>query len=247
MAKRILLDEAEAAERLDGKRGLASVEIEFNGRCYGGMPGTKDGVAAFVAHHLKLVGEEADAAAKRIMGEEVGEIKTTPEGGEVSEVESYGVAVFRHTPRGAYIVPHQLKGCMKEAGTRLGYFAKKPGSKGDVVEMGTFAAAEQSMQVADDPTRIHFYRPDGEPTGDVRYFENQRGCVGTPKGRKSIVSDREYVEGVRLAFTLRWMPTKMSAEMVADIFSAMREIGLGSARTFSGGRFRIVKAEISVP
>jgi hypothetical protein len=225
----------------EGMTNRLVAECELTTELVGGMAADEAGVAAFVKHHLELEGPAAEAAVKRIMADEVGERDLTPEGGELNERLTYGVCIIRRDEVGPWLGNWMVKACLKAAASRLGLFVAKRGSKGDVIEMGRVHAHGVSYrpQVKEPETHVHLIGPDGE-TGATTYFHDFRGRVSTPAGSMSIVSDRECVaSGTRFGFEFRWYAGKIGGEDMAKVVSAMEVIGLGSAKAFERGKFKI--------
>src|SRR5688572_21727136 len=73
---------------------------EFATPLAGGQPASEDGVRAFVQHHLKLTGTDAEQAVKRILAEEVGSKPVPAEEGELDERMTYGINVIRRNQFG---------------------------------------------------------------------------------------------------------------------------------------------------
>ena len=133
----------------------ATAHCIFTTELVGGISADEAGIRAFVKHHLHLPEEQIEAAVRRIMTEEVGERDTTPETGELTEKLTYGVNVFRRSPAGPWIGDWMVKACIKAAASRLGLFASKRGSKGDIAEMGRVAAIGDSFLAPDRPEQIY--------------------------------------------------------------------------------------------
>lgn len=209
----------------------------------GGMSADEAGVRAFVAHHLRLVDDEAEAAVQRILAEEIGERNTTPEGGEITEKLTYGITVIRRDARGPWLGDWMIKACLKAAASRTGLFMTKRGSKGDLAEMGRVRAVGASLATPDRPERIHLVDETGSPA--QTYFQEFKGRVQSAQGAVSIVSHKECVPpGSRFAFEFRWYDGKLKEENIADIFAAAMNIGLGSAKAFERGKFSVESLEI---
>ena len=230
-------------EAFESFTARVTATCEFTKEVVGGQPADRAGVEAFVKHHLKIGTDEVGAVTDRIMREEVGERDTTPDGGEVKELESYGVRVIRKDEKGPWIGDWMVKACMKAAASRLGLFQAKGkiGSKGDLAEMGRIRAIGNSLN--GDPERIHLFDADGKPAGTT--FQKYHGRVSTPQGARSIVHDSETAPaGSRFAFELRFPPKRLSEKDVVMIFAAMRNIGLGSAKALERGKFEVLDLEI---
>lgn len=216
-------------------------ECELTTELVGGMAADPAGVAAFVQHHLHLEGPAAEAAVKRIMADEVGERDLTPEGGELTEKLTYGVCIIRRDTYGPWLGNWMIKACLKAAASRIGLFVAKKGSKGDVIEMGRVRAHGISYQpqVKEPEAHVHLIDPSGIG-GATTYFHDFRGRVSTPAGSMSIVSDRECVDsGVRFGFEFRWYAGKIGNEDMAKVMASMQVIGLGSAKAFERGKFKV--------
>ncbi len=224
--------------------------ITFKTDYYGGQPATEAGLAAFVQHHLGLEGDEATEAIARIRNEELGEKDTTKELDEINEKEIYGVNQVRRDDEGPWVGNWQIKACMKVAASRLGVFVSKKGSKGDLAEMTRVTPFGPSKQT-EHPDRVHFFNsndvfdelPEGSEPSDSgapveTTYVNVLGCISTPQGKKSISTHTETVpRGTRLCFEMRYPGTKLADEEIIKIFSAIGNIGLGSARAFENGTF----------
>lgn len=210
----------------------------------GGVSADEDGIRSFVAHHLKLSGDEAEAAVHRIMTEEVGERSTTPEGGELDEKLTYGITVIRRDAAGPWIGDWMVKACLKAAASRLGLFVSKRGSKGDMAEMGRVQAVGDSLMTVERPERIHLCGADGSPA--QTYFQEFKGRVQTPQGAMSIVGNKECAPpGSRFSFEFRFYDGKLTPADVANMFAAAQNIGLGSAKAFERGKFAVENLEVS--
>jgi hypothetical protein len=218
------------------KRAVAHCTLETE--LVGGMPADEDGVRAFVTHHLKLKGADAEVAVQRILKDEIGEKDVTPPAGEVQEKLTYGITVIRRDLSGPWLGDWMVKACLKAAASRLGLFAAKRGTKGDVAEMGRVHALGISRTTLDHPERIHLYDEGGNPA--KTYFKTFKGRVSTPNGSVSIVSDKECVPpGTRFKFEFRCYDGKLTPDDLANIFAAAMNIGLGSAKAFECGKFRV--------
>jgi hypothetical protein len=236
---------ADLENRYQDLTNSAKVTIRFTTDYYGGQPADDKGLKAFVEHHLGLEGQAADEAVSRIKKEELGEKDTTPEGGEIIEKQVYGVNRVRRDDEGPWIGNWQIKACIKAAASRLGIFMKKRGSKGDLSEMTRVVPIGESKKT-EHPDRIHFYafKPGAGSEINTEYRE-VLGSVGTPQGKKSISCHTEIVpRGTMASFEMRYPGAKLSDDSILDIFSAIGNIGLGSARSFENGLFRVEELEI---
>ncbi len=225
-----------------------TAECSLSTELVGGIPGDEDGVRLFVTHHLKKTGEEAEEAVKRILKEEIGERDVPYDAGtelpapaELKEKLSYGINVIRRDSNGPFLMAHMVKACIKAAASRLGLFASKRGSKGDVAEMGQVITMGISLLDVHRPHNIYLRNPEG--TGPaVTTFQRFRGRVQSPQGSKSIVNDAETAAiGSRFEFEFRYLPTKLNKDDVVKIFSSAMVVGLGSAKAFERGKFDINK------
>ena len=226
---------------------LAEVECTLTARMAGGQPAGPEGVALFVKHYLKLEGGQAEEAVARILREEIGERDATPESGEIKEKLSYAINVIRRDEFGPWVGSWMVKATLKNAATGLAYFTSLRGSKRDVAEMGEVTATGPSLLLqgsqaggwnSGDQGRIHLVDVEGKPAKTV--FERIPGSVTSPQGRKSIVTDVECAEpGAKMCFAFRFAPGKLKADHVANLFAAAQNIGLGSAKAFDRGKFRV--------
>ena len=225
--------------------GSAVAVCRLTREIVGGQPATDDGIRAFARHHLKLPEDQIESAVARIKGEEIGERDKTPEAGEIKEKESYGLNTLRHSTFGPWVGDWQIKAAIKQAASRVGLFAGKRGTKGDVAEMGRVSAHGISLHGPE--FQIHLI--DSETDGPARTeYQKFLGRVNTPSGAKSIVNDAEVcVAGSRFSFRFQWFDAKLTEKDIVSIFAAMPVIGLGSAKSLERGKFDIESLEIDMP
>ncbi len=212
----------------------------------GGMSADDKGLRAYIEHHMHLSGEEADRAFDRIKAEELGEKDTTPENGELNEKKVYGITVIRRDEYGPWLGDWMVKACIKAATSRLGLFMSKRGSKGDIAEMGRVFAMGASLAVPAHPERIHLIHPDGGPI--TTYFKEFKGRISGPSGSMSIVSQKECAPpGSSFSFEFRWFAGKLKEAEIVKIFASAMNIGLGSAKAFECGKFRVDSLDVLEP
>jgi len=223
--------------------GVARVRAMFQTELVGGAPADEAGVRAFIQHHLKLEGEEAEGAVRRILSEETGQPAGKDEELELEEHRTYGLSILRCDECGPWIGNWMVKACLKAAASRLGLFVSKRGSKGDVAEIGRVTGAGASgCKLAVD--RIHLV--DEEGLAAKTYYRQFKGRVSGPTGSVSIVGDRECApEGTRFGFEFRWKKGKLADDDIANMFAIAQNIGLGSAKAFERGKFSIQELEIN--
>lgn len=230
---------ADLRKRYDSFTARCVADCSFSTELVGGVPGNRQGVEAFVRHHLKLEGDAAEEAIARIMKEEIGERDVPSETGELQEKLSYGINVIRRDENGPYLGCHMIKACLKNSASRLAIFQQKRGSKGDLSEMGQLLAAGVSALDGASPFNVYLRNPQGTGMA-VTQFDTLRGRVQSPQGSKSIVNDVETCPvGSRFSFQFRYMPTKVTKDDIVDIFASAMVIGLGSAKSFERGKFSI--------
>lgn len=238
-------DTDELKEMLDAKMAMskARVKLRFISEYVGGQPASEDGVRAFAEHHLHLTGQSLDDAVKRILGEEVQQKSGGTD--EVDEKESYGLNVIRRTADGhAYVGTWQVRAMLKAAASRLGIFAKKVGSKGDMSE-GMIVAPDGDSELGTHQQIVLV--KDGAPLAE-RTYRKFMGSVGTAKGRMSIVHDSEVAPvGSEISVRVEWPSAKISADDMATIWALGQRVGLGSVKALESGRFEIVSMEIIEP
>jgi len=229
------------------RRGRAIVKCRAVRKIAGGQPAGDKALAAFVKYHLDLDPEsnEGKSAIARIKNEEIGERDTgTPEG-ELDNKEVYQVNVIRRNMNGPFLLEHQIKAMLKQSASRLGYFVKKRGSKGDMAELGTVRAHGTSLQFALRPWEIHL-RKNGQsaPTS----YDQITGCVSTTQGKKSIMHHTEVAdEGSEFAFEFDWIPDKLGKNAMLEIIAAATQIGIGSCQSLGYGKFEVVELDIDMP
>jgi hypothetical protein len=213
--------------------------------CVGGVNADENGVRAFVTHHLGLVGSEAESAVARIVSEELGERDAPSETGELKEKLSYGINMIRRDQHGPWLGSWMVKACLKAAASRLGLYAQKKGTKGDMAEMGQAQGYGISLLDPEAPYKIYLIDKNSDTPATTRFSEF-KGRVSSPQGSKSIVNHNECVpEGSRFSFEYRFYDGKLTEDDVADIFASAMVIGLGSAKAFDRGKFSINKLTYS--
>jgi hypothetical protein len=213
----------------------------------GGQPGGAPGVTAFVKHHLGLEGDEAEAAVRRILNEEVGEHDVTPEGGELKEKKVYGINVLRHGSRGVYLGDWMAKAMIKQAASRVGLFQEQRGSKGNFAEAGRVTAIGISLQDPAHPNHIYLRNPAGDGPAET-VFKEFTGRVQTPQGAVSIMHHSEVAApGTRFAFRFHFLPGKVKEADLVDIFAMTMVCGLGSVRSLECGKFKINRLAVEIP
>jgi hypothetical protein len=207
----------------------------------GGQPANREAVRAYAKHHLKLPDDKIEAAVDRILREEVGEREVTGEG-EVKERESYGLNVLRRDDFGPWVGDWQIKAALKQSASRVGLFAAKRGTKGDMAEMGRVSAVGNSLH--GEPFKIHLLDADGERPATT-FYRRFMGRVQTPDGPKSIVTDAECAPvGTRFSFRFQWYEAKLTEADMVKIFSAFQIVGLGSAKAMEQGKVEVMTLEI---
>jgi len=214
----------------------------------GGVSADEKGLSYFVRHHLGIdpADPEHMKTVKRIMEEEVGERDDTPDQGELSEKKIYAVNVIRQSEHGPFLLEHMIKACFKVVASRLGFFVKKRGAKGDVAEMGMVLAAGASLKNPERPWEVYLVTEDGD--GYVRAeteFKEISGSVSSASGRKSISHHTEVVtEGALFEFEFRWLDKKLKKQDVAEIIAFMGDVGVGSVRSLEYGGFEVLEMTI---
>ena len=227
--------------------GSAIAVCRLTRELVGGQPATDDGIRAFAKHHLKLAEDQIEAAVARIKREEISERNTTPEAGEIKEKESYGLNTLRHSAFGPWLGDWQIKAALKQAASRVGLFAAKRGTKGDVAELGMVTAHGISLHGPE--FQVHLIEPAENGNGPAQTeYQKFMGRVNTPSGAKSIVNDAETcVIGSRFSFRFQWFDAKLTEKDMLSIFAAMPVVGLGSAKSLERGKYDIESLEIDLP
>jgi hypothetical protein len=207
----------------------------------GGVRADEEGLIEFARAQLKLTDEEEiKAFVQRAQTEEY---DITPDEGEVEEKKEMGLKVMRRTENGFFLGDWMIKANIKAAASRADVFVKKRGSKGDMAEAGRVRAVGESLR--DEPWRVYLHNG-AEPIES--YYESIPGRVSTPKGPKSIVSHVECLPpGIHFSFEYRFYPKRVSNEDFKKIASLMGNLGVGGARSFERGTFRIDRLEIERP
>lgn len=223
--------------------GCVTAKCRLVTQMVGGQPANESGIRAYVTHHLKLGGRDAEAAVRRILAEEIGERSVNTETGELNERVTYGINVVRRDSFGPWLGNWMIKACLKAAAQRLGIWVEKIGTKGDMSEMARLNAYGVSLLDEDHPERIYLLEGDGTKPAKT-YFERFMGRVSGPKGSNSIVHDSECVApGAIFEFEYRFGAAKLGKEDLLDIFSQAMMIGLGSVKAMECGKFAIDRLE----
>jgi hypothetical protein len=228
-------------------RSSAVVRCRFTRPHAGGQPATEKGLNAFVEHHLGLDPDSDDfkEALARITNEEIGEREDTPEEGELKEEKVYGVNVIRRNSSGPFILEHMVKAVCKVAASRLDYFVKKRGSKGDLSEMTVVRAHGASLKDEDRPWEITLTDKEGNPVGT--HYELISGSISSPQGKKSIQHHTECTdEDCYFEFEYRWPAKKIKKNEILNIFSAIGDIGIGSTRSLNFSKFEVLEVELDI-
>lgn len=204
----------------------------------GGIAADKEGVAAFVRNQMKITDPKRVAAeVERILTHEIGERDDTPEGGDVEEKKVYQVSVIRQNEHGPWAGDWMLKALFKQAGTQCNTFVKKKYSKGNLAEAGLLSAFGPSLK----RNRWELYGVDDDGKPVQTFFEEFKGSVGTPRGRRSIVSHREcFPIGTNFHFRFRWVDRSLKANDLAELIAMARVVGFGSCKPYERGKFEIV-------
>jgi hypothetical protein len=223
---------------------LIQCECEFTSDLVGGIPANPEAIRAFAAHHLKLEGAALEEAVTRIQAEELQD-RTQAED-ELSEKLQYGVKAIRKDEGGPFLGNWMVKACLKSAATRTGLFVTKR-VKGDWVEMGEVKPFGPSVIPGLEREERRFcrnniYIRNADNSGQAKVqYEEFRGSVSTPQGRKSIVVNTETVlAGSIFGFQVRFATGKTEEQDVRRMLSAACVIGLGSAKSYERGRFQML-------
>lgn len=212
----------------------------------GGQPSSEDGIRAFVTHHLKLTGPDAENAIKRILKEEIGERPVPAEAGELDERLTYGVNVIRRDEHGPYLGNWMIHACLKQSASRLKIFIdyKSEGAKGNLSEAASVRPIGMSLR---DPKKLdHVYLVDATGQPVKTEWQEFKGRVQSPQGSKSIVHHTECAPaGSKFEFEFRYLRGSISDADMADTLAIMMVVGLGSVKSLGCGKFRIEEAEIS--
>lgn len=245
-------------ERYDAMTIRCVAECQLVTDLVGGVPGTPEAISAYVRHQLKLEGKEAEEALARILTHEVDVTRTlpVPEGAELEEKENKSVNLIRRDEHGPWLGDWMIKACLKAAASRIGLFQQTRGSKGDMAEMGSIRSAgvslrEVKLSDADhwryDGNRIYLRAADKDeaaPT-EMQFF---KGRVSSPQGSVSIVTLSECcLAGARFGFEYRFYNGNIVERDVTDFFAAAMIVGLGSAKSFERGKFRINRLTMERP
>lgn len=249
-------------ELLDVYAGMTrtvSCECELATEMLGGVPAGEKELATYVKHALRLEGTEALNAIERIRDVELNQVKSVEivekaekeaSEGDLEEKQTIGVNLIRRDAHGPWIGDWMIKACLKAAASRVGLFVAKRGVKGDIAELGQVMGIGVSKAPPEIPTglfsgsRIYLRDSSGEKPAATD-FQILRGSVSTPKGRTSIHVKSEFVPvGSRFDFSVMFHKGRITDKDIKEIFAAAMVIGVGSAKAFEKGKFRINKLTI---
>ena len=151
---------------------------------------------------------------------------------------------FRCDEIGIYMGSYQIKAMIGQCANLLGFTMDKRGSKQTVKE-GSF---------------IKGINADGDFTGEKVYLlplrteadgkDNFTGNVSGPQGSRSIISNSQFCQQVKLRFQLTILANRMqddrrgkklNIEDFEFIFEHGQEVGLGAHRNMEAGKFDVVK------
>lgn len=240
MAKQTMQEKLNAL--LESHRTAIRVKCRMQLPLAGGLPATENGLRYFVKSHMGIPedSDEFESVLEKVQ-EEIGARDTTSEEGELSTEHIYSLNVIRRSQHGPYVMEHMLKALLKQAASRIGVFQKNRGSKGDLAEMGSVLAIEDSLQNPDRPWEVYLRNGVGAAK---THFDIVQGCPSGPKGKKSIQTHTEVTdEGTRFAFELRFGKGKITKDLAMHIIAASTQIGLGSCLSLPYGKFIVEDLE----
>jgi hypothetical protein len=208
--------------------------LQFRDRIYGGIPknehifeswqrAKQNKVPAYEPtpeerERLGLV--SAAEMTERMQAEDLADV------GELDEDFEAGETVFRRDDTGLYLRDFMLKGALKEATQRLGYYqALKRNADG----MGLRSHVQTGLYVI--PRKLYLLRDD-KPITEPDGSDEAQGRVPTPKGPKSILRKSEYVEHAVVEFQIKMLPFKgFGLKELTRVFELVGEIGCGAWRS----------------
>lgn len=199
------------------------IEIAFENRIYGGLPKAKNLLTKFVEAKGEIPEETLEEKEEVLDLEESLEIARTG---------------FRRSEDGSiFIRDFQIVACMKQAVQVMGFTKSKRGTK-SVIE-AALRIRPREIPLVDVSTGAVFT----EPTG----MEELQGRVMTMQGPRSILSEKEYIEGAGCTFTLEILvntpQAKELGKAIPEIMEVMQNIGLGSVRSRQEGKFLVTSCE----
>lgn len=225
----------------ESKTSWIRAECEFVGPMAGGQPADRKGVENFVAHHLKLTGEEAERAVNRIIRDEIGDKDNQTELDELEESYTYGINIIRRDDIGPWIGNWMIHANLKAAASRMRVFIQRARSKGGMSEVAkVFPYGISAVRNGDHPERIYLVDKDGKPAQTE--WDTHRGSVSTPRGRASIVHNSEEVSpGTRFSYEYRFVNEGITDSDIEIMLAASQFIGIGSVKSLGYGWFRILE------
>ena len=194
----------------------ATISVTFDNRVYGGLPLSKEVLTKWIESKGEMPLETMNEKEEVLDLEESLEMSRTG---------------FRRNAEGyIYLRDFQVLACMKQAVQQLGLFKKPKGLKGYM---------EAALRIG--PRELVLLTGDGNPVSEVTGFDEIQGRVMTMQGPRSILSEKEYVDGASLIFTIETLVDNEKAKAIEnnmdDILALMGNIGLGSVRSRLEGRF----------
>lgn len=245
----------------DGLCGKATATCRFVTESVGGMSSDKKGIEAFVRYQLGITDpDEAEKAVQRILTQELGETDVpylgtgdkpadeqaqTAAEAELVERIKFGVNQVRRDNNGPWLGAWMIAACLKNAASGLGFWMDKKGTKRDMSEFGLVEAIGRSkIGGGVFSNRIYVRAEDGSMP--ETYFQEFKGSVNTPAGRKSIVTNSECLPaGAIFEFSFQFHNGKLTEKDLVEIFACAQVIGVGSNRSLYRGKFEIEKLTIT--
>lgn len=131
---------------------------------------------------------------------------------------------FKRDSHGLYISDYQIKALLKEAASVSKVYMQKRGSK-QVFQHGIFIK----------PPTVHLGTMTAHGTQEFT------GHVMTPRGKRSIIKQADYVERTRVSFDV-WLLRDhvVNSEDLRKCFIFGQELGLGACRSFESGKYNLV-------
>ena len=212
------------------------VEIEFVKPVVGGIPKSKDVLAAWVESRARKKGktpEEIQKLIEKIHGEVY--ISEDELEGEIDKITEKVWLTFKADREGLYLEDRNIKAMLREAATTMDLFR----GSGSTRRKQRF---QHGLTIR--PYRIRFYRDgkvikDPEDTQDRPVIIEYWGQTMAALRREDLV-----LPGARMKFYIcvyAGGDQPIKKEHIEDMMDLAQEMGLGAARSQGFGKFRVVR------
>lgn len=200
-----------------------NVDVEFTERVYGGIPKSPELIKNWIEAKGEMPRESMEEKLEAMASQ------------DLIEEEERAWTGFRSDETGLYLRDFQIEAMIKQAGTVLGIFVKSRGSK---------TIAQEGLHVQS--PRIYLCDQDSRPIQEPHGSEDVPGHVMTMQGKRSILRRMDYCDpGTIVHFSLKMVKgqNKLKVDDLKKMVHIGQDLGLGSKRSLSGGKFAVTAFE----